>query len=333
MDKNSGPRWDAQERASAKPVLVILCPCYNEQDTVGVFFERLRPIIDSISDRYTVKTIFLNNCSTDATLDEILKIRHQWPHVYVITFSRNVGYQRSLDAGLRNTNGDLFVFIDVDCEDPPSLIPEFITRYEQGYDIVYGERVDREEQEWLKAARRYFYRILKGLADDEIILDMAEFGLFTAEVRESIIRDENSFPFIRASIGRAGFRRYAIPFKRQQRIGGRTHYNFFDMVVFAIGGILSASTLFLRLPTYLLPLWLIAITVLLIIFLASGAPWAAAIGLYLGVTYVGTTLAFTSLYVARTYKNGLRRPTAFISRRDTHLDDIVLAARLDSGAQ
>ena len=237
----------------AKPVLAILCPCHNDQETVGLFFERLRPVIDSLSDRYTVKTFFLNNCSNDATLEEILKIRHTWPHVYVITFSRNVGYQRSLDAGLRNTVGDLFVFIDVDCEDPPSLIPEFLARHEEGYDIVYGERVDREEPDWLKAARRYFYRILKGLADDEIILDMAEFGLFTAEVREAIICDENSFPFIRASIGRAGFRRYAVPFKRQQRVAGETHYNLFGMIVFGVAGILSASTLFLRLPIYLLP--------------------------------------------------------------------------------
>jgi glycosyltransferase involved in cell wall biosynthesis len=317
------------QTTSAKPVLAILCPCYNEQKTVGLFFERLRPVIDSLSDRYTVKTIFLNNCSNDATLEEILKIRRTWPHVYVITFSRNVGYQRSLDAGLRNTVGDLFVFIDVDCEDPPSLIPEFLKRYEEGYDIVYGERVDREEPDWLKAARRYFYRILKGLADDEIILDMAEFGLFTAEVREAIICDQNSFPFIRASIGRAGFRRYAVPFKRQQRVAGETHYNLFGMIVFGVAGILSASTLFLRLPMYLLPFWLLALTVLLIIYLSNGAPWAGAVALYLGVTYIGSTLAFASLYVARTYKNGLRRPTAFISRRDTHLHDIAVATQLD----
>jgi dolichol-phosphate mannosyltransferase len=323
---DSRPAPDVRELASDKPVLTILCPCYNEQEIVGIFFEKLWPVIESVSNRYTVKTIFLNNCSTDATLEEILKIRRRWPNVYVITFSRNVGYQRSLDAGLRNSSGDLFVFIDVDCEDPPSLILEFLARYEDGYDIVYGERVDREEAKWLKAARRYFYRTLKSLADDEIILDMAEFGLFTAEVREAIIREENSFPFIRASIGRVGFKRQGIPFKRQERIGGRTHYNLFQMIVFAVAGILSVSTLVLRLPIYLLPFWLIALTVLLVIFLSTGAQWAAAVALYLGVTYVGATLAFASLYVARAYKNGLRRPAAFISSRYTHLDDLEVAS-------
>ena len=132
---------------------------------------------------------------------------------------------------------------------PLRLSPNF----SRGMDKPCFIDVDREEPDWLKAARRYFYRILKGLADDEIILDMAEFGLFTAEVREAIICDENSFPFIRASIGRAGFRRYAVPFKRQQRVAGETHYNLFGMIVFGVAGILSASTLFLRLPIYLLP--------------------------------------------------------------------------------
>ena len=101
------------------------------------------------------------------------------------------------------------------------------------------------------------------------------------------------------------------------------------MIVFGVAGILSASTLFLRLPIYLLPFWLLALTVLLIIYLSNGAPWAGAVALYLGVTYIGSTLAFASLYVARTYKNGLRRPTAFIRRRDTHLHDIAVARQLD----
>ena len=203
------------------PVLSILCPCFNEQGVITAFFAQLQPVIETISSRYHVRTIFLNNASTDGTLKEILDLRSKWPDIYVITFSRNVGYQRSLDSGLRNTDGDLFMFIDVDCEDPPALIPTFIEAYEQGHDIVYGERLDREEPAALKGTRKLFYRLLKKLADDEIILDMAEFGLFTAEVRQAIISDTNSFPFIRSSIGRVGFKRCAIPFKRDRRIAGR----------------------------------------------------------------------------------------------------------------
>jgi len=168
--------------------------------------------------------------------------------------------------------------------------------------------------------RKYFYRILKGLADDEIILDMAEFALFTAEVREAIISDENSFPFIRSSISRVGFKRCAIPFKRRRRIAGETHYNILGMIVFAVAGILSASTFFLRLPIYILPFWIMALTGLTATFVLTEAHWAAVLCLYLFAVYVGTALAFACLYIARSYKNSLRRPTAFISRRDTYLE-------------
>ncbi|MBA1158174.1 glycosyltransferase family 2 protein [Microvirga mediterraneensis] len=311
---------------ATRPVLTILCPCFNEQGVVSAFFDQLRPVIESVSDRYHVKTIFLNNGSTDGTLDEILGLRMKWPDIYVITFSKNVGYQRSLDSGLRNTISDLYLFIDVDCEDPPALIPVFLEKYEQGYDIIYGERIDREEPEALKSARRYFYRLLKRLADDEILLDMAEFGMFTAEVRDAIISDQNSFPFIRSSISRVGFRRCGIPFKRQRRIGGQTHYNIMGMVIFAVAGILSASTLFLRLPIYILPFWILVLTGLMIAFLQTGAYWTAIVGLYVFAIYVGTALAFVSLYVARSYKNGLQRPSAFINRRDTYLEPAVAKA-------
>jgi len=128
-----------------RPILTVLCPCFNEQNVVTAFFKQLLPVIEVISEKYRVKTVFLNNGSTDGTLQEILRLRSLWPDIYVITFSRNVGYQRSLDCGLRNTHSDIFLFIDVDCEDPPTLIPVFLDKLETGFDIVYGERVDREE--------------------------------------------------------------------------------------------------------------------------------------------------------------------------------------------
>src|SRR5258708_31034150 len=158
--------------------------------------------------------------------------------------SRNVGYHASLECGLRNAVGDLLVFIDVDCEDPPEMILEFVEKYEQGYDIVYGERVDRSESKVMKKARKFFYRLLRAVADEEILLDMAEFSLFTKEVRDAILDENTSFPFLRASIARVGFRRPAIPFKRQSRCAGRTRYDLMRMSVFAVAAMLSASTLF-----------------------------------------------------------------------------------------
>jgi len=296
-------------------LLTILCPVFNEESVIPLFFDRMRPVLVKLSERYSVDLVFLNDASTDRTLQEIEKVRQSWPSTYVITTSRKVGYCALQECGIRHARGDLIVFNDVDCEDPPEMILEFAEKHEQGFDIVYGERVDREEPAWLNSARKFFYRILHALADDEIILDMAEFAMFTAEVRDAILRDSSSFPFIRASIGRVGFRRAAIPFKRRKRIAGRSHYNLIGMSIFAIAGILASSTLFLRLPIYLLPLVLLAIAGSGIAYIQTHAPGWALAGILVFASYVGATLAFTALYVARTYKNGLQRPTAIIDHR------------------
>lgn len=294
--------------------LTIICPIYNEESVVTLFFARISPVIEELSKRYKVNLVFLNNASTDRTLATVLKLRETKSYVYVITMSRNVGYQRSLDCGLRNVLGDIFVFIDVDCEDPPEMILEFVSKYEEGFDIVYGIRADREEIAVLKASRKLFYRILKMVADEEIILDMAEFSLFTAEVRDAMILETNSFPFVRASISRVGFRRIGIPFSRQRRIAGLTHYNILGMSAFALAGILSASTLLLRLPILVLPFWLAALVVLGFEYSATGASGYAVTAAVLAAAYLGATVAFIALYVARTYKNGLRRPNSTVHR-------------------
>lgn len=301
------------------PRLTIICPVYNEEKVVSLFFERALQVIKQLSARYQVDLLFLNNASTDGTYQSIEKLRQEHAFVYVITLSSNVGYQRSLECGLRNAKGDVITFIDVDCEDPPEMILEFVKYYEQGYDLVYGERVDREEIRLIKMLRKLFYHIVHRVADEDIILYMAEFSLITAEVRDAIVQDHNSFPFIRSSIARVGFHRIGIPYKRHRRIAGETHYNLLGMMIFAIAGILSSSTLPLRVPIYLFPLWLLLTALLGAAQIATGNPWFLLVNALSACAYLGGTAAFTALYVARTYKNGLGRPNYVIHRRYTHM--------------
>lgn len=301
------------------PKITVLCPVFNEQSVVGLFFARLIRVIDQLKRTYDVDVVFLNNASTDGTYEAIQSLRRAYDFVYVITLSTNVGYQRSLECGLRNAKADIICFIDVDCEDPPEMLLEFVKQRELGYDLVYGERVDREEIKPIKMLRTFFYQFVYRVADEEIILYMAEFSLFTAEVRDAMVKDNNSFPFIRSSIARVGFRRIGIPYKRHRRIAGKTHYNFFGMTIFAVAGILSASTLPLRLPMYLLPFWLLLTGLLGAGQILTGNAWLLLANVLTACTYIGATLAFTSLYVARTYKNGLGRPNYVIHRRYTHM--------------
>lgn len=313
--------------------LSIICPVHNEADVVPLFYQRIAPVFARLSSRYKLQLVFLNNASTDATLEAIHSLIAHDSSVFVITMSRNVGYQASLECGLRRVESDVYAFIDVDCEDPPELLLKFVDKFEGGFDISYGERVDRAEPTSLKFARRMFYRILQTVSDDDIILDMAEFSLFTREVRDAIISDHTSFPFIRASIARVGFRRAAIPFKRQLRVSGQSHYNLLRMTVFAVAGILASSTLLLRLPIVLFPLWLIALTAVCINYGQSGSPTFIAAALWLTATFCGMTLSTTALYVARTYKNGLGRPNAFIDGRLSILPPAAAARQNEAPSQ
>jgi glycosyltransferase involved in cell wall biosynthesis len=298
--------------------LTIVCPVYNEEKVVPLFFARALPVIEKLLPTYQAELLFLNNASTDGTYREIEKLRRQYDFVYVITLTANVGYQRSLECGLRSAEGTIITFIDVDCEDPPEMLLDFVSYHEQGYDIVYGERVDREEARTVKMLRKFFYHVVRWLADEDIILYMAEFSLITAEVRDAIVTDQNSFPFIRASISRLGFNRIGLPYKRHRRIAGKTNYDFLQMTFFATAGILSSTTLPLRLPFYGLPFWLLLTAALGIAQILVGSPWLLLVNILCACAYFGFTAAFTALYVARTYKNGLNRPNYTVHRRYTH---------------
>ncbi|QJR16514.1 glycosyltransferase family 2 protein [Usitatibacter palustris] len=299
----------------ALPRLAVICPVFNEEAVIPLFFARLKPVLDGIAARYETHVVFLNNASTDGSLDAVAKLRAAHPNVFVLSLSKNCGYQRSVECGLRNAQGDLFVVIDVDCEDPPEMIPRFLELIEEGNDIVYGERVDRPEGAFLKGMRKLFYRVTRAIADEDIILDMAEFAMITREVRDAIAHDTNSFPFIRASIGRVGFRRVGVAYRREPRIAGTTHYNFIGMTLFAIAGILSSSTLLLRLPAYAFPFWAALVAGLGWAYGAHGDRCVLATLIVVVALYLGATVMAVSIYVARLYKNTLGRPNFILDTR------------------
>jgi dolichol-phosphate mannosyltransferase len=299
--------------------LTVVCPVFNEQQAIPLFYNRLRVVFDSLSEQYHTQLIFNDNGSTDASIAVINDICDRDPETSLIALSRNFGYQSSIECGLRHAGGDLMMVIDVDCEDPPEMIPQFLAQHEAGYDIVYGERADRPETLLIKLGRKAFYRFTRAVADERFFLDMAEFCLVTAEVRDAIFQDNNSFPFIRASIGRIGFKSKGIPYTRHRRVAGKTHYNFRRMAIFAIAGVLSSSTFPLRMPAYIFPFWFALMLIIGLTGVVAGGSRSIALLLLVGFTYFGFVLASMSIYLARVYKNGLSRPNFVINSKLTRL--------------
>jgi len=304
-------------------LLTVIVPVFNEADVIPIFFSRIQPVLVKIKESYRVNLLFLNNASTDKSFDVISELRKVFNFVHLITLSSNVGYQKSIECGLRNARGDIFVVIDVDCEDPPEMILEFIEQYEKGFDLVYGLRADRSENSAMKLTRKFFYHLVRKVSDDEILLYMAEFALLTSEVRDATIASLDSFPFLRSSMARVGFKRIGISYKRQPRIAGKTHYNLYGMTVFAIASIFSSTTLPLRLPIYILPWWVLGSTASVWAYSLSGAYGFLVFLTSISCIYLGGTLSAVALYLARTYKNGLQRPNYFIHNRYSFLQESV----------
>lgn len=285
----------------------IVTPVFNEQATLELFYAQLTEALAPLAERVRFELLFVNNGSSDATMEILERLRARDARVHVLTLSRNFGYQAAITAGLTTASGDAVACIDADGEDPPRVLARFIERWLAGdVDVVYGIRGRRPESAAMQLARRLFYRVTKKLADHEIILDMAEFALLDRRVKEAILTTRSTFPFVRGQVGYVGFRRVGIAYDRERRLGGRSHYNLVGAFKFGLGGILSSSTFFLRLLAYggvvLVPIGLGAT-----IAAAWQRGWWWSM-LMLLVTWMTFGMGVMAIYLARVYKDQVGLP-------------------------
>jgi dolichol-phosphate mannosyltransferase len=308
----------------------IICPVFNEELNIEYFHGRYRGVRDQMVGKCRVELTFIDNASTDRTSESIKKLRAIDRSVQLITHSRNFGYQASLLCGLTNLEGDAYVIIDADCEDPPELILDFVRKWEEGYDLVYGDRKWRSEHAAVAMARRIFYRLTKRIADSEFIIDMAEFALFSRRLRDQVLSHSSTFPFVRSDLAYAGFRRFGIEYRREPRRFGTTHYSFWRMSKFAISGVLSASTFPLRAIVYFgAPL--VAIDLVAAILQIFGLGVALAPVVLINLAFVCLSLVSISLYVARISKDVVGRPVFIVDETRSELNGPLSSVRQLSG--
>ena len=296
--------------------LSVIVPIYNDADCVVHFYERTAPVLDSLDVDWRI--IFVNDASTDNSLAKIQALRLTAPKVKVITFSRNFGYHAAHLAGIASVDSDLYAMIHPDLEDPPELLADFHKAILGGAQTVYGIRSQREEPAWVIFCRGMFYRINKLIADGPIILWMAEFSMMTRHVRDAILNNRTTFPFLRAEMSYVGLRMVGVPYLRVKRPLGESHYSLWRMVQFAVGGFLASSTFPLRLCLYLAVLMGAAFPLLWAVFRWSLAEASQAASIFT-FFFVIATIPMIALYVARTYKNGVGRAVYHVDPASTSL--------------
>ena len=234
-----------------KRLISICVPVFNEERNIDPLYEALVPVLATASDYYDFEIIFTDNHSTDRTIEVLERLVQRDRRVRAIRFSRNFGFQRSILTGYLNAGGEAAIQIDCDLQDPPSLILEFIRKWETGYQIVYGIRTTRKEGWWMNVTRRLFYRLIDLLSEDELPLDAGDFRLVDRRVLDELRRFEDSQPYLRGTIAALGFNQIGIPYERQERKRGESKFSFAELIGLALDGILNHSVVPLRIATYL----------------------------------------------------------------------------------
>lgn len=235
----------------AARLLSIVVPVLNEQDGLTPFVAALSTALDGC--RIQIEVLFVDDGSTDATLEQLRQLARQDARVRYLSLSRNFGKEAALTAGLLHARGDAVVPMDVDLQDPPHLIRDFLRLWEdQGYDMVYGVRESRSEDTRLKrSSAGWFYRFFNRIADAPIPAEAGDFRLLDRRVVEALRRLPERNRFMKGLYAWAGFRSVGVTYQRPARTTGHSKFNYWKLWNFALDGLFSFSTLPLRVWSYI----------------------------------------------------------------------------------
>jgi glycosyltransferase involved in cell wall biosynthesis len=249
-------------------MISIVIPVYNEQETLLPLFTRLSKAAQAWGEDYEV--ILVNDGSSDGTSDQLELIHGQDRRWKVLAFSRNFGHQTAISAGIHFSQGDVVAVMDADLQDPPEELHRFISKLREGYQVVYAIRTKRKENLFKRASYKLFYRLLKSVASIDIPLDSGDFCVMDRTVVEVLKAMPERTRFVRGLRCWGGFRQVGIAYERSARYAGSPKYTFFRLVHLALNGILSFSSVPLRLAS----LAGICLCLLSLVLIVSLVGWA-----------------------------------------------------------
>lgn len=234
-----------------KKLVSIVVPCYNEQESLPHLYEAVDKIMTGLP-QYRWELLLINDGSRDQTMPMIRKLACKDKRVSYVNLSRNFGKENAMLAGFDYVKGDCMILMDADLQDPPSLIPDMLKYWEQGYDDVYAKRRDRGKESWLR--RRFslmFYWLLDKSTRFEVLKNVGDFRLLDRRCIEALKQLRESERYTKGLFCWIGYRKKEILFDRGDRQYGNSHWNFFQLAGLAIEGLTSFTVSPLRWATYL----------------------------------------------------------------------------------
>ena len=304
-----------------KPFISIVVPCYNEAGVIDMFLQEMFAVLKRLERDFEI--VFVNDGSRDNTLDVLIEKAKAYDEVRVLNLARNFGKEAALTAGIDHAHGEVVVPIDVDLQDPPELILDFVREYEAGYDVVVGKREDRTSD---TAAKRisadFFYKMHNKISDIQIPQNVGDYRLMSRRVVEALKQLPETQRFMKGIFAWLGFKTAIVNYKRDERTAGESSFNGWKLWNFALDGITSFSTAPLR-------VWLYVGSVLSLIAFVYGS-WIVLKTLMFGVDSPGYASIITIVlflggiqlmgigilgeYIGRIYLESKRRPIYIVER-------------------
>jgi len=297
----------------------VVVPMYNEADNVEALYQRLTRVLEGLGRSYEI--ICVNDGSRDDTLEKLRALHAADPRLKVIDLSRNFGKEIALTAGLDLARGEVVIPIDADLQDPPELIPVLLEKWEEGYDVVYAVRTEREGESWLKKTTSLlFYKLMQRIARIDLPPNTGDFRLMSRTVANALREIRETHRFMKGLFSWVGFRQTGVYYQRKPRYAGRTKWDYGRLWNLAVEGITSFSYLPLQLATYLgfaVAMFSFAYGAYLIVkTLLFGNPVPGYPSLMVVILFLGgiqlLTIGILGEYMGRIYTEVKRRPLYFV---------------------
>jgi glycosyltransferase involved in cell wall biosynthesis len=313
---------DILARRCERPALSWIVPVCNEAATIRPFLRALHdiPLQDLVS---AIEIVFVNDGSTDGTLETVLAFQQTDSRIRAVDLTRNFGKEAALSAGLSAATGDVVVPIDVDLQDPPGLVPAMLEKWQEGYDVVVARRIDRSSDSWSKrVTANWFYLIHNSLAEPTLPENVGDFRLMDRIVVDALAQLPESRRFMKGLFAWVGFRTAVIDYVRGPRSAGTTKFTGWRLWNFALEGMTSFSTAPLRIWSYIGAAvaffsFLYGCFIALHVFL-RGVDTPGFASLFVAVTFLGGLqllgIGVIGEYLGRTYIESKRRPVYLVRR-------------------
>ena len=326
-----------------KELISIVVPMYFEEEVAQECYNRITAVMNS--NHYNYELVFVNDGSTDRTLEILEQIAMNDNRTKVISFARNFGHQIAVTAGIDYAKGDAIVIIDADLQDPPEVIPELVNKWLEGFDVVYAKRKKRKGETWFKLlTAKYFYKFLNYMSDIDIPKDTGDFRLIDRKVAAVFRKMTEKNRFVRGMFSWIGFSQTYIEYERDERFAGETKYPFKKMIKFASDGIIAFSSKPLKLvmtlgsASVLVSIFVLLYSILTRLFGHEVQPgWASimvAITFFSGIQLLG--LGIVGQYIARIYDESKNRPIYIVKdvynleAEEDHLNNSIMETKIGS---